>query len=131
MPWPLCVLYVVETKLTRPCPSPALPSSPPPAPIVGERVCVVGCGLIGLLVLAVAAGLPLTELRAVDPLPSRRAMGLRVGATVALDPASAVKGASCCCLAQRSISMRVVSCGGLLTLVFTLYRLLTCLARVP
>ena len=56
-------------------------------PLTGERVTVVGAGLIGLLIVSILAKLPLGQLRALDPLPTRRALARRVGASVALDPA--------------------------------------------
>jgi threonine dehydrogenase-like Zn-dependent dehydrogenase len=48
---------------------------------------VVGAGLIGLLVVSILSKHPLGELRAVDPLPTRRALARKVGASVAVDPA--------------------------------------------
>ncbi|TFJ84167.1 hypothetical protein NSK_004639 [Nannochloropsis salina CCMP1776] len=55
-------------------------------PLAGERVTVVGAGLIGLLVLAVLKRFPLGSLRAVDPLMVRRHLARRMGASVAVDP---------------------------------------------
>jgi threonine dehydrogenase-like Zn-dependent dehydrogenase len=49
---------------------------------------VVGAGLIGLLVISILSQLHLTTLRAVDPLPTRRALARLVGATEARDPAA-------------------------------------------
>lgn len=56
--------------------------------MAGERVTVVGAGLIGLLVVSVLSQLHLTTLRAVDPLPTRRALARLMGATEATDPAA-------------------------------------------
>lgn len=61
-------------------------------PVAGERVTVVGAGLIGLLVVSILSHLHLTTLRAVDPLPTRRALARLMGATEATDPAVLVKG---------------------------------------
>jgi threonine dehydrogenase-like Zn-dependent dehydrogenase len=58
------------------------------APIVGERVMVVGVGLIGLLVTALLSRLPVTVM-AVDLVPVRRALALAMGAKQALEPALA------------------------------------------
>lgn len=53
---------------------------------------VVGAGLIGLLVVSVLSQLHLTTLRAVDPLPTRRALARLVGATEATDPSKLPTG---------------------------------------
>lgn len=42
-------------------------------PAIGERVAVVGLGVVGLLTVALLARFPLAHLLAVDPLPPRRA----------------------------------------------------------
>lgn len=60
-------------------------------PVIGERVAVVGQGVVGLLTTALLAQLPLESLTAVDPLPGRRAWALRLGATVALSPDEAAE----------------------------------------
>jgi len=49
-------------------------------------IAVVGCGPIGLLLLEAALASGATWALAVDPLPHRRAEGLRRGAALALDP---------------------------------------------
>ena len=42
------------------------------APVIGERVAVLGLGVVGLLTAALLSRFPLAELRAIDPLPARR-----------------------------------------------------------
>jgi len=59
------------------------------APLVGERVVVMGLGIVGLLTTALLAQFPLAALIAVDPLPQRRRLALRLGASQALDPGGA------------------------------------------
>lgn len=56
------------------------------APLVGERVLVMGLGIVGLLTTALLAQFPLAALIAVDPLPQRRRIALRLGASQAIDP---------------------------------------------
>lgn len=58
-------------------------------PVIGERVVVVGQGIVGLLTTSLLAQLPLESLTAVDPLSGRRAWALRLGATAALLPETA------------------------------------------
>lgn len=55
-------------------------------PIIGERVAVVGQGVVGLLTTALLGAFPLAALLAVDPLAARREWGLRLGATAAHTP---------------------------------------------
>lgn len=55
-------------------------------PVIGERVAVVGQGVVGLLTTALLGAFPLTGLLAVDPLASRREWALRLGATAAHQP---------------------------------------------
>lgn len=55
-------------------------------PVAGERVVVFGQGVVGLLVTAVLATMPLAALVAVDPIPARREAALELGAAAALDP---------------------------------------------
>jgi 2-desacetyl-2-hydroxyethyl bacteriochlorophyllide A dehydrogenase len=50
------------------------------APLVGEKVVVVGLGVVGLLTTALLATFPLAHLAAVDPLPARRQLALTFGA---------------------------------------------------
>ena len=59
------------------------------APLVGERVAVMGLGVVGLLTTALLAQFPLDALIAVDPLPRRRRLALRLGASEAIDPSGA------------------------------------------
>ena len=59
------------------------------APLVGERVMVMGLGIVGLLTTALLAQFPLAALVAADPLPHRRRAALRLGASQAVDPAAA------------------------------------------
>jgi len=58
------------------------------APILGERVLVLGQGIIGLLTAALLAEFPLESLVCADLFPARRAAALALGANAALDPAS-------------------------------------------
>ena len=59
------------------------------APLVGEQVLVMGLGIVGLLTTALLAQFPLAALVAVDPLPHRRRLALRLGASQAIDPSGA------------------------------------------
>lgn len=52
-------------------------------PIVGERLLVVGLGVLGLLTTAILMQFPLAELVVVDRLSSRRTRGQQLGARVA------------------------------------------------
>ena len=54
-------------------------------PVIGERVVVVGQGVVGLLTTALLAEMPLVALTAVDPFAERRQRAERLGAT-ALSP---------------------------------------------
>lgn len=56
-------------------------------PGIGERVVVVGQGIVGLLLCGVLAQFPLGSLIAVDTLSQRRQLALRLGASDASDPA--------------------------------------------
>lgn len=58
-------------------------------PVIGERVAVVGQGVVGLLTTALLAAMPLASLTAIDPLAERRQWAQRLGAT-ALTPEEAV-----------------------------------------
>ncbi|MCX6080267.1 MAG: zinc-binding alcohol dehydrogenase [Chloroflexi bacterium] len=57
------------------------------APILGERVLVLGQGIIGLLTSALLAKFPLESLVCADMFPARRKAALALGAVAALDPA--------------------------------------------
>ncbi len=59
------------------------------APLVGERVLVMGLGIVGLLTTALLAQFPLAALIAVDPLPQRRRIAQRLGASQTIDPGGA------------------------------------------
>ncbi len=56
------------------------------APLIGERVVVLGQGVVGLLTTALLARFPLAALVTFDRYPLRRQMGLDLGATLSLDP---------------------------------------------
>lgn len=58
-------------------------------PVPGEKVLVAGQGVIGLLVTALLARMPLEAIVAVDPLPARRRAALAMGATAAVEPGEA------------------------------------------
>ena len=62
-------------------------------PVIGERVAVVGQGVVGLLTTALLAAMPLASLTAVDPLAERRQWAQKMGA-VALTPESALAEAA-------------------------------------
>ena len=55
----------------------------------GERVVVLGAGVVGLLTTALLARMPLENLIAIDAIPLRRERARQLGATAALDPADA------------------------------------------
>ena len=59
------------------------------APLVGERVLVMGLGIVGLLTTALLAQFPLSALIAVDPLAQRRRIARQLGASQTLDPSGA------------------------------------------
>ena len=61
-------------------------------PLVGERVVVMGLGVVGLLTTALLARFPLEALIAVDPLAHRREAAEQLGASATLAP-SDVDGA--------------------------------------
>ena len=54
--------------------------------IAGLTVCVTGCGPIGLMAIAVAKACGCDTIFATEVNPNRRAMALKMGADVALDP---------------------------------------------
>ena len=53
-------------------------------PMIGERVAVLGQGIVGLLVTALLRQFPLQALTAVDPIELRRAAAIRLGASAAI-----------------------------------------------
>ena len=55
-------------------------------PLIGERVAVVGLGVVGLLTTALLSRFPLAALTAVEPLALRRSQALAWGATAAFPP---------------------------------------------
>jgi threonine dehydrogenase-like Zn-dependent dehydrogenase len=57
------------------------------APLIGERVAVLGQGIVGLLTTALLAEFPLASLVTLDRWPLRRQTSLALGATASLDPA--------------------------------------------
>jgi 2-desacetyl-2-hydroxyethyl bacteriochlorophyllide A dehydrogenase len=60
------------------------------APLVGERVVVLGQGVVGLLTTALLARLPLATLTTFDLYPLRRSASVSLGAHASLDPADAL-----------------------------------------
>lgn len=56
------------------------------APRIGERVVVFGAGLVGLFAVAALGQFPLDDLTVVEPVESRRALALELGADVAIPP---------------------------------------------
>ena len=61
------------------------------APALGERVVVLGQGVVGLLLSSLLAQFPLAELIAVDGIAERRDSALRLGVTQVYDPGSAMQ----------------------------------------
>jgi 2-desacetyl-2-hydroxyethyl bacteriochlorophyllide A dehydrogenase len=57
-------------------------------PLVGERVVVLGQGIVGLLLTGVLAQLPLAQLQVADTIARRREFALELGADAAFDPAA-------------------------------------------
>ncbi len=55
-------------------------------PLVGERVVVVGQGVVGLATTSLLSRFPLAELWSVDPIESRRATSMQCGATRSFHP---------------------------------------------
>jgi 2-desacetyl-2-hydroxyethyl bacteriochlorophyllide A dehydrogenase len=55
-------------------------------PLVGEQVAVLGQGIVGLLLTALLARLPLASLVTMDMFPQRRLVSETVGAQASLDP---------------------------------------------
>jgi 2-desacetyl-2-hydroxyethyl bacteriochlorophyllide A dehydrogenase len=55
-------------------------------PALGERVVVIGQGIVGLLLDSLLARCPLHSLLALDALPARRARALQLGVHAAFDP---------------------------------------------
>jgi 2-desacetyl-2-hydroxyethyl bacteriochlorophyllide A dehydrogenase len=59
-------------------------------PLLGERVVVLGQGIVGLLVSQLLAQFPLAQLHSVDAIPLRRERSLQLGTHSVFDPFSAV-----------------------------------------
>ncbi len=59
------------------------------APLLGEQVVVFGQGIVGLLLTALLAKIPLAGLLTLDLFPSRRLMSEDLGAQASLDPTAA------------------------------------------
>ena len=55
-------------------------------PLIGEKVVVIGQGIVGLLTTALLSRFPLAELTALESHPLRREASLRLGAGLCLDP---------------------------------------------
>jgi 2-desacetyl-2-hydroxyethyl bacteriochlorophyllide A dehydrogenase len=55
-------------------------------PLIGERVVVLGQGLVGLLTTALLAQIPLAKLITLDSYPPRREKSFALGAQASLDP---------------------------------------------
>jgi 2-desacetyl-2-hydroxyethyl bacteriochlorophyllide A dehydrogenase len=55
-------------------------------PLIGERVAVVGLGIVGLLTTALLSRFPLAALTAIEPLPLRRSLARAWGATALCAP---------------------------------------------
>ncbi|TAK14197.1 MAG: zinc-binding alcohol dehydrogenase [Anaerolineae bacterium] len=55
-------------------------------PMLGEKVCVIGQGVVGLLTTAVVGRFPLRDLLVLDGIEMRRERGLAFGAQVAFEP---------------------------------------------
>ena len=55
-------------------------------PVIGDRICVFGLGVVGLLTTALLARIPLEMLLTADPLGYRREMALTFGASDSIDP---------------------------------------------
>lgn len=56
------------------------------APAIGERVVVLGQGIVGLLLSGILAAFPLAGLFTLDTLTKRRATSLKLGANASFDP---------------------------------------------
>lgn len=62
-------------------------------PLIGEKVAIVGQGIVGLLTTALLARFPLAELVSVDQHEMRRAASLALGATQSMDAGGLQKSA--------------------------------------
>jgi 2-desacetyl-2-hydroxyethyl bacteriochlorophyllide A dehydrogenase len=75
------------------------------APILGERVLVLGQGIIGLLTAGLLAEFPLDSLVCADLYPARRAAALALGANAALDPAHPDFNRQACCFLKSGADL--------------------------
>ena len=57
-------------------------------PILGEKVVVLGQGIVGLLTISLLAQFPLNKLISMDLFPLRRRISQELGAQISLDPDS-------------------------------------------
>ncbi len=57
------------------------------SPLIGEKVVVIGQGIVGLLTTALLSRFPLTTLSTLETYPLRREASIRLGAGECLDPA--------------------------------------------
>jgi 2-desacetyl-2-hydroxyethyl bacteriochlorophyllide A dehydrogenase len=62
------------------------------APLVGERIIVVGQGIVGLLVTKLLASFPLNTLYAIDPIEGRRRLAEDLGALKSFTPDEVASG---------------------------------------
>jgi 2-desacetyl-2-hydroxyethyl bacteriochlorophyllide A dehydrogenase len=62
------------------------------APLLGERICILGQGIVGLLVCAVLARIPLVHLLTFDRFTRRRELSMKLGAQESLDPGGRGRG---------------------------------------
>ncbi len=71
------------------------------APLIGERVAVIGQGVVGLLTTALLACFPLTDLIAFERLPFRRQLALQMGAQRSLLPPDSAEDLAATALAGQ------------------------------
>ncbi len=83
-------------------------------PRLGEKVVVLGQGIVGLLVTAVLAQFPLKQLYALDRISERRACAITLGAKIACDPGSETE------LAALKLNLNREAIGGGADLVYEL-----------
>ncbi len=89
------------------------------APLAGERILIIGAGVVGVLTAALCARIPATKVTLVDINPAREALALRLGCAFALPDAapaeqelivhaSASEGGLRLALAQAAFEARIV-----------------------
>lgn len=61
------------------------------APVIGERIVVLGQGIVGLLLSAILAKFPLTGLYTLDTIARRQETSVALGATASFDPRADLK----------------------------------------